>query len=215
MEILVPLMQGFEEVELVSIVDVLRRGGVRVLLARDSLCDSAKDSAQDSAKDSGADSLRDSAADSPLVRGAHDIFIKADCKLSEINPANLAGIALAGGFEGMTNLKNSREVRTIVEALNKRAALIAAICASPIVLAEFGVLKNRFTCYPGCEKMVFEAAKNSTPRLENAALCVDENIITANGPASAIIFGLAILRHLLGESVSEKVGDEMLFQGSF
>lgn len=181
MNILVPIMQGFEEIELVSIIDTLRRADINIIIARDSN------------------------NDDEMVIGAHNIIIKSMCKISQVDIDSLDGIALAGGFEGMLNLKNSKEIIEILQELDKQNKLISAICASPIVLAQAGVLKNHFTCYPGCESEIQVATKYT-----QQATCINENIITANGPASGILFALEIIKKLQGKEKYNKIKSEML-----
>lgn len=181
MNMLVPIMEGFEEMELIAIVDTLRRAGINAIIARDSR------------------------VAGECIKGAHGINIKADCTLGEVAIDTLDGIALAGGFDGMMNLKSSAEILEILKRLDAERKLIAAICASPIVLGEAGVLKNRFCCYPGCEDSVKTSAV-----LSNEIVCVDENIITSIGPASAVLFALAIVKYLKNSDESQKVRVEML-----
>ncbi len=164
--ILVPLAQGFEEAEFIGIVDVLRRAGVEVLVAGlQGACN---------------------------VKGANSIEIKAEIGLDNIDSEKLDGIALAGGFEGMQNLANSPKILQIIQELHAKRKIVAAICASPIVLHKAGVLSDEFTCYPGCEEGI------NAKRLHEAVV-VRENIITSAGPATAILFGLAIVKALKGE----------------
>ncbi|WP_258443052.1 DJ-1 family glyoxalase III [Helicobacter sp. 16-1353] len=181
MNVLVPLMQGFEEIEFVSIVDTLRRAEINVVVAKDS------------------------AINEDSIKGAHNISIKADCKIADVNLKNIDGIVLPGGYEGMMNLKNSKEVLDILENLNKNNKLIAAICAAPIVLGAANILKNKFSCYPGCEN----AIKSNAKHIEDV-VCIDGNIITSIGPASGILFALEIVRHLKGDKTYDKVKNEML-----
>lgn len=175
--ILVPMLDGFEEIELVSIVDILRRAGIKAIMA----------------------------SHSEIVAGTHNIYLKADCKISDIKLDDFSGIALAGGYNGMLNLCNDNFVIKALQKLNAENKLVAAICASPIVLGKAGVLKNRFACYPSCEDSI----------LSNATYCkesvvIDENIITADGPASASKFALEIVRYLLGDEKRDEVAKGLL-----
>lgn len=166
--ILIPMANGAEDIELISIIDVLKR-----------------------AKQYGADlniicaSLEDD-LDVTLDTG---MVLKAKVKLSEVDLNSIDAIALAGGFGGMTNLKNSEKIKTILQDLNSKKKLIAAICASPIVLANAGVLSDEFTCYPGCE----EGIKGT--RL-NEPVVIKDNIITSAGPITSIYFALSIVKEL-------------------
>lgn len=177
MKVLVPILQGFEEIELVSIVDILRRAGISVVLAG-----------------------REKA-----VRGAHNIVLQSDCDLRAVNLIEFSAIALAGGSEGMQNLCNDDFVIKALQELNTQGKLVSAICASPIVLGKADVLKNKFACYPSCENSIDSYAKYYDERV-----IIDENIITANGPASAFLFALAIVEYLLGRQKRDEVAKELL-----
>ena len=177
MKVLVPILSGFEEIELVSIVDILRRAGLEVALA----------------------------GRSESVRGAHNIILQSDCDLSAVNLAEFGAIALAGGYDGMMNLCKDDFVINALQELNAQGKLVSAICASPIVLGKAGVLKNKFACYPSCENAIDSNAKYCAERV-----IVDENIITANGPASATLFALAIVEYLLGKAKRDEIAKELL-----
>lgn len=176
-KVLVPVMQGFEEIELVSIVDILRRAGISVALA-------------------GRDDL---------VNGAHNIALKIECKFDSLNMSEFSAIALAGGYDGMLNLCNDSFVIGALQDLNAKNKLIAAICASPIVLSRAGVLKNRYTCYPSCEDSITSSAKYCKEKV-----VIDGNTITANGPATAPLFALAIVEYLLGRDKRKKIAKDLL-----
>lgn len=124
--VIVPLAKGFEEIELVSVVDVLRRAGVRVAMAS---LDSHK-----------------------RVLGAHNIVIEANAALPELDCADYDAIVLAGGYEGMQNLANNELIMSWLHQFNQAKKLIGAICAAPLVFEKAGVLASDFTCYPGCEQ---------------------------------------------------------------
>lgn len=181
MKVLVPMLQGFEEIELVSVVDILRRAGLSVALAG---CDEC-------------------------VRGAHNITLKSECKLDAINVSEFSAIALVGGSRDMMNLRKDDFVIKALQDLNAQGSLVAAICAAPIVLGKAGVLKNKFSCYPSCEDLVDSSAKYCAEKV-----VVDENIITANGPASAPIFALAIVEYLLGCDKRDEVAKELLLDSA-
>jgi len=150
--ILVFLADGFEEAEAVIPIDVWRRLGFRVTLA-------------------GIDSLN--------VNGAHNIGLAADCLLSEVNISDVDGVFLPGGMPGAKNMKDSTEVIDVLKSL-KTECVIAAICAAPIVLAEAGLIGNKYvTCYPGFEDQLGKV--NYTGNLTE----VDGRIITGKGPGAA------------------------------
>ncbi len=122
--VLIPISNGFEEIEAVSIIDVLRRGGVQVTTA----------------------SLGDE-----KVTGANGITIIANNKLEYIDADEFDMVVLAGGHDNAVSLKESPKVQEILKNFDAKRKKIAAICASPIALNEAGVIKNRYTCYPSYE----------------------------------------------------------------
>ena len=124
---LVPLAKGFEEIEAVTIVDVLRRGGVEVVTA--------------------------SVHESTEVIGAHGIPMKADARLADVADGDFDAIVLPGGGEGTENLKNSDRLIRRLQRQNEEGRLLCAICAAPTVLVEAGVLAAglHVTCYPTCQ----------------------------------------------------------------
>lgn len=181
-KILIPLANGFEEAEFIGIADVLKRAteinkDLEVVIA--------------------------SLDNNLLVKGANGISIQAETSLDKVDLSTLDGIALAGGYGGMNNLKNSPVIIKTIQELHTKNKLIAAICASPMVLNHAGVLSGDFTCYPGCENGL------NGNRL-NQAVVVNQNIITSAGPATAILFGLEIVRYLLGNEAYEALHNGLL-----
>ena len=121
--VLVPLAEGFEELEAVTIIDVLRRAGIDVVVA--------------------------SLASSP-VTGAHGIRLSADTPLGALAEQEFDMIALPGGMPGAEHLKKDGRIAEIIRHLHEKGRPVAAICAAPMVLAAAGVLEGRrATSYPG------------------------------------------------------------------
>ena len=119
--VLVLVAPGFEEVELTAPVDILRRLGVKVVLA-------------------GVQGLS--------VKGAHDLTLQADMLLVDVAPENFRGVILPGGQASWT-LRETAAVRALVQDMFKAGKLVAAICAAPLALEAAGVLSGRrITCYP-------------------------------------------------------------------
>lgn len=126
-KVLIPLAQGFEDIEAVTIIDVLRRGKVEVITA--------------------------SLTDEKSVKSAHGIVMLADALFPDVATEDYDALVLPGGGEGTENLKKSAAV---IERLRRQAAeggLIAAICAAPTVLEMAGVVPPgvQMTCYPTCQ----------------------------------------------------------------
>jgi len=106
---------GFEEIEALTPVDVLRRANVHVDLV-------------------GMDDLK--------VTSSHQITIQMDCVFND-QIKEYDGIVIPGGLPGATNLRDDARVIEIVQQFNQEHKLIAAICAGPIVLAKAGILKDK------------------------------------------------------------------------
>lgn len=123
------LAPGFEEVEAMTPVDLLRRAGVDVVLA---------------------------GLGSREIKGAHGISVKTDTTAEEISPEEFDCVVLPGGMPGSVNLSESQYVNKTVTSLYEKGKLVAAICAAPaVVLGPLGILEGkRFTCYPGFEARV-------------------------------------------------------------
>lgn len=123
--ILVPLAPGFEEIEAVTVIDVLRRAELDVFVA--------------------------GLAPGP-VTGSHGITLATDGELGAVDPASLAMMVLPGGLPGATNLMEDERVLALLTELAGSQRSIAAICAAPIVLGRAGLLEGlEATCYPGFE----------------------------------------------------------------
>lgn len=171
---IIVLAEGFEEIEAVSIIDILRRAGIEVTVA---------------------------ALDVLKVQGSHGITVLADIKLDKAG-SDFDACVFPGGMPGATHLSVSKDVETLIQKMNKERKIVAAICASPaIVLAPKGVLKDKCaTCYPGMQTH-FE--QDTSYKTDNVV--IDGNIITSRGPATAILFSLAIVEKLIGRETAEKV----------
>jgi protein deglycase len=122
MRVLVPLAAGFEEIEAVTIVDVLRRAEIDVVVA---------------------------GLEAGLVKGSHGISVSPDALLREIQSLDFDAIVLPGG-PGVANLKEDSNLRTLLLEMHEQQKWIAALCAAPIVLSELGLLMDKkATSYPG------------------------------------------------------------------
>ena len=124
-KILVPLSEGFEEIEFISIIDTLRRAGLIVVSA--------------------------SITDDEYVKGAHDIIIKADTTFDKVDIDEFDGISIPGGSIA---LKDSKSVIDTIKKMYTAKKLVSAVCAAPIMLGEAGILNCKYTCYPSYEKYI-------------------------------------------------------------
>lgn len=124
-KVLVPLADGFEDIEAVSIVDVLRRGSVEVVTA--------------------------SLGATTSVRSAHGIRMEADALLPDVLEDEYDAIILPGGGEGTQNLMACEPLHARLRRQKEAERLVCAICAAPTVLEAAGVIDGEdVTCYPSC-----------------------------------------------------------------
>ena len=138
---LIPLADGFEDVEAISVVDVLRRGGVEVVTA--------------------------SCADSAEVTSAHGIVMKADAPVTVAVEESYDAVVLPGG-PGTRSLLDCAPLVECLRAQKDKGGLICAICAAPTVLTELGLVPSdvHLTCYPSCV-MDLDRASANVPCVED------------------------------------------------
>ncbi len=140
-----------------------------------------------------------------LVTGAHNIPVMVDSlyRKSALNDSQC--FIFPGGMPGTKNLMTYDVLRKGIIAHNKKGGLIAAICAAPMLLGENRILVGkRATCYPGFETSMHEAI------IEREHVVEDGNIITGQGPASAVQFAFTIAARFASADVIQKVMDDML-----
>lgn len=132
-KVLVPLADGCEEIEAISVIDVLRRAEFNVVTA----------------------GLRDA----PLV-GGHGVKLLADTLFSSVNPMDFDAIVIPGGGGGVGNLMKDEGVLSAIRELNGAGRWVAAVCAGPLVLQAAGILSGRrVTCYPACAEDLTATAR--------------------------------------------------------
>ncbi len=181
-KILVLLADGFEEIEAVTCVDVLRRASLEVATA--------------------------SISKRRMVCGSHGIKIQADIKLSDFSGLPHA-LVLPGGMPGAKNLSKSLSVINLIKRCHKNRKIVAAICASPaVVLVPAGVLTGKkVTCYPEFGKG-FDA---KTTYIDKKVV-MDDNIITSQGPGTTFYFALKIVEALKGRKTAKIVKKRVLIK---
>lgn len=132
------LADGFEEIEALGFIDILRRGEIDVKSVSVN-------------KDN-------------LVTGSHNISVNSDCVLSNVDFDCLDAVVLPGGMPGTTNLLNNDKVIDIIKYALKNDKYIGAICAAPMILGKLGILKDKVaTCYPGFENELSGAILSDAP----------------------------------------------------
>lgn len=180
MKILFVLAEGFEEMEAVITIDMLRRGGVEVVSA--------------------------STGEMQSVLGSRGIEIFADAFWDDVENEDFDGIVIPGGMGGTRNNQANKRLLKKTAAMYKAGKLVAAICAGPLVLDSAGVITGgtKFTCYPGCESEM-----SGVSRIDSRVVS-DSNLITSQGPGTTFDFALAIIRYLCGDEIADKVAKPAL-----
>ena len=131
MKIIVPLADGFEEIEFSTIVDILRRAGADVITA----------------------GLKEGA-----IEGGHGVKMIPDLSIDKINPDDFDVVVLPGGSPGFANLRKDERVLGLVKKMYDKDKYVTAICGAPSVLSKAGVLKKRkATIHPTCKEMLGDA----------------------------------------------------------
>lgn len=178
---IVILADGFEEIEAVTVIDVLLRADIEVITY---------------------------GVDSENVKGSHGITISAE-KILEVSDlkSEYDACVLPGGMPGAEKLANSDLVKDLLTKMHSQKKVIGAICAAPaLVLSLMGILDNKAaTCYPGMEGIF----PNTTTYKEDNVV-TDGNIITSRGPATALEFAISIVGTLCGGGIANKVRRALL-----
>ena len=168
-KVLVPVATGFEEIEAITVIDVLRRAEIEVLVA--------------------------SLDENSLVKGANGITVQTDMEIKEISSTSLDMIVLPGGWDGTYALADDINVQRILQEMDAKGKHIAAICAAPFALNKAGVLKQNYTCYPSVEEQIRQEGYQG----DSAMVVEDANVMTSRGPATALCFALEIVKKLKGD----------------
>lgn len=179
-KVLIPIATGFEEIEAVNIIDVLRRAGIEVIMG-------ALD-------------------EHMLVKGAHGITIQTDRPIKGLNTDDLDMIVLPGGGGGTKLLAQDDTIQSLLKEMDNKGKNIGAICAAPYALYTAGVLKEGYTCYPSVEDEIKLAGYQG----DKSAVVETANVMTSRGPATAICFGLAIVKKLVGKEKYKELCSDLL-----
>ena len=176
--IAVLLADGFEEIEALTPVDVLRRAGLDVKTV---------------------------AVGSKIAVGSHGIPVVCDITADEVTVDEVSTVIFPGGMPGSLNLDASPFSSEIIDAVNKKGGIIAAICAAPLVLGRRGILNGKkATCYPGFENELIGANATGVP------VEVDGNIVTARGMGVAFEFAFTLVKMICGEDEAKKIAKSIV-----
>ena len=178
-KVLVPLANGCEELEAVTIIDLLRRAGVEVISA---------------------------GLQPGPVQASRGTVLLPDKLLDDVENELFDLIVLPGGLPGADHLDQDPRIKTLLNANHQRGAYIGAICAAPKVLANAGLLQNKTaTAYPGVlDPMQFPATKVTTATVE-----IDGNVITSKGPGTAMDFALTLIECLCGAEKRQEITTQL------
>ncbi|KAJ1607995.1 hypothetical protein OJ253_2103 [Cryptosporidium canis] len=180
-KVLVAIASGFEEIEFVAPVDILRRAGLDVTIAVSGY--------------------------SRNIVGAHGITIQGERLLSEITSESYDLVVCPGGMECSLKLGEDRQLLKILQETKRRGGVIASICASPVnIFEKNGLLSDvdKAVSYPSMMNQL------TRPDDSNSAVCVCSNVVTSQGPGTSISFGLKLVELLCGLEKSKFIADTIV-----
>lgn len=178
------LANGFEEIEALTVVDLIRRAGIDLKTV--------------------------SITNDKSVKGRSDITVMADITIDEVNWQSGKILVLPGGMPGTKNLGDTKVLMEHVDMIVKTDSdkYVAAICAAPaLLLGARGLLEGKnATCYPGMESHFINANALTD------SVVVDGNIITSRGLGTAVDFSLAIIEKLLGKAKADEIAKSVVYK---
>lgn len=180
--VLLAVADGSEEVEFITLADVLRRANIEVTIV--------------------------SVMHQRQVTGAHDIQLRADALVADVFEQDFDAIVLPGGMPGAEHIANNPSLISMLKEQDAKGEVIGAICAAPaVVLAKHGLLEGKnAVAYPGFE----EGLEQGGATYVDEPVVVDANIITSKGPATAMAFAIKLIEVLVGEIAAKEVAAGLL-----
>lgn len=178
--VLVPLAQGCEELEAITITDLLVRAGISV-----TTC----------------------GLDAHPVKASRGITIIPDTSIDNVIQQTFDLIVLPGGLPGADHLRDNASLQAMIKKQAQENRYLAAICAAPKALAKAGLLDNKTaTAYPG----VLTALNNDTITISDNAIEIDGKIVTSRGPGTAMDFTLTLIELLEGREKRDEVNNQLV-----
>jgi 4-methyl-5(b-hydroxyethyl)-thiazole monophosphate biosynthesis len=173
--VLVPLAEGCEELEAVTVVDILRRADIEVVIA---------------------------GLEAGPVRASRGTVLVPDTTLDEVLGDAFDMVVLPGGLFGADYLADDERVATLLRSTAESGRYVAAICAAPKVLAKAGLLDGKTaTSYPG----VLAELNRPQVTAVDAPVVVDGKVVTSRGPGTAMDFALDLVEILAGKTTRDEV----------
>lgn len=180
MKALIPLAAGCEELEAVTLIDLLRRAGIEVVVA--------------------------GLAPGPVIASRGTVLVP-DTTLAAVADQSFDLVVLPGGLPGADHLAADPLLRGVLQRQNREQGLTAAICAAPKVLAAAGLLAGKsVTCYPGS----LDASAHPDVNVLSAPVVTDGTIVTSRGPGTAMDFALVLIERLAGKQRRDEVEAKLL-----
>lgn len=177
--VLVPLAQGCEELEAVTITDLLTRAGIKV-----TTC----------------------GLDARPVKASRGITIIPDTTIDTLQDSSFDLIVLPGGLPGADHLRDNQLLQSLLKQQVAENKYVAAICAAPKALAQAGVLHGKTaTAYPG----VLAALENDNITISDKAVEIDGMVVTSRGPGTAMDFSLSLIELLAGRQKRDEVENQL------
>lgn len=173
--VLIPLAQGCEELEAVTIIDLLRRAGIEVVTA---------------------------GLDDQPVKASRGVVLIPDTSLDQALTLEYDLVALPGGLPGADYLNEDPRIQKFLKKMANENKITAAICAAPKVLASAGLLENKqATSFPG----TLEKLNLANTTIVTDPVIQDGQVITSRGPGTAMDFALTLIENLSGEETRRQV----------
>ena len=181
-KVLVPLAEGCEELEAVTVIDLLRRAGIEVVTA-------------------GLE------ATPQAIRASRGTELIPDTSLDQALKKEFDMVVLPGGQPGADHLNGDPRIHALLEHMAKIEKYIAAICAAPKILADAGLLKGRrATSFPGS----LNQAHLAGVQYQETPVVQDGHIITSRGPGTAMDFALRLIEILVGKVKRDQVEQALM-----